>query len=119
RPRAAASTISERRGGAVQCLDADPLRVARTIILPPPVEILGWQMISRRSEPGQATRSASDSGSLLVVDGVLHDLARDGGAVHQRLDQRARLLQIPADLREAERLALEVRGLDRLRDEAD
>src|SRR5438445_442252 len=59
-------------------------------------------MISCRSEPGQAAGSASDSGSLLVVDGVLHDLARDGGAVDPRLDQRAGLPEIGADLREAE-----------------
>ena len=39
RTRNAASAISERRGGAAQCLDPDLLRVARTIILPPPVEI--------------------------------------------------------------------------------
>src|SRR3954462_15130658 len=63
--------------------------------------------------------SALDARALLVVDGVLDDLAGDLLLADLRLDPRSRDGQVLAHLRQAQRLAAEERRLDRLRDETD
>src|SRR4051794_36818008 len=72
-----------------------------------------------RRSPSLPRLAFLDPPSLLVVHGVRHDLAPHLLFPDLNVDLAPDLVQILADFRKPQRLSIEVRRLDRLRDEAD